>query len=41
VIVKDACGFAHRNAAERSIVNLELAGDALFIEVEIILHSIP
>jgi biuret amidohydrolase len=28
VVVKDACGFGHRDAAERSIANLEFAGDA-------------
>jgi biuret amidohydrolase len=30
VIVKDACGFGHREAAERSIASLEFAGDSLF-----------
>ena len=34
VIVKDACGFGHREAAERSIASLEFAGDALFTDVE-------
>jgi nicotinamidase-related amidase len=34
LIVKDACGFGHRDAAERSIANLEFAGDALFTSVE-------
>jgi len=29
VVVKDACGFGHRDAAERSIASLEFAGDAL------------
>jgi biuret amidohydrolase len=29
VVVKDACGFGHREAAERSIASLEFAGDAL------------
>jgi nicotinamidase-related amidase len=29
VVVKDACGFGHRQAAERSIASLEFAGDAL------------
>ena len=33
-IVKDACGFGHRDAAERSIASLEFAGDALFTNVE-------
>ena len=30
VIVKDACGFGHRDAATRSLASLEFAGDALF-----------
>ncbi len=29
VIVKDACGFGHRDAATRSLASLEFAGDAL------------
>jgi nicotinamidase-related amidase len=29
VVVKDACGFGHRQAAERSIASLEFAGNAL------------
>src|SRR5438094_1390258 len=29
VVVKDACGFGHRDAAARSIASLEFAGDAL------------
>jgi nicotinamidase-related amidase len=33
VIVKDACGFGHREAAERSIASLEFAGDSLFTTV--------
>lgn len=36
VIVKDACGFGHRDAAERSIASLEFAGDALFTDVDTI-----
>ncbi|HWY22601.1 MAG TPA: cysteine hydrolase [Candidatus Acidoferrum sp.] len=36
VVVKDACGFGHRDAAERSIASLEFAGDALFTSVETI-----
>ena len=36
VVVKDACGFGHRDAAERSIANLEFAGDALLTDVEAI-----
>jgi len=33
VIVKDACGFGHREAAERSVASLEFAGDSLFTTV--------
>jgi len=36
VVVKDACGFGHRDAAERSIAILEFAGDALLTTVEAI-----
>src|SRR5260370_1103046 len=36
VVVKDACGFGHGDAAERSIASLEFAGDALFTNVETI-----
>lgn len=36
VVVKDACGFGHRDAAERSIASLEFAGDALLTDVETI-----
>ena len=36
VVVKDACGFGHRDAAERSIASLEFAGDALLADVETI-----
>ncbi|MGB0012989.1 MAG: cysteine hydrolase [Candidatus Sulfotelmatobacter sp.] len=36
VVVKDACGFGHRDAADRSIASLEFAGDALFTNVETI-----
>ena len=36
VVVKDACGFGHPDAAERSIASLEFAGDALLTEVETI-----
>jgi biuret amidohydrolase len=34
VVVKDACGFGHRDAAARSIANLEFAGDALLTNVD-------
>jgi nicotinamidase-related amidase len=34
VIVQDACGFGHRDAAERSVASLQFAGDALFTDVE-------
>jgi biuret amidohydrolase len=36
VVIKDACGFGHRDAAERSIASLEFAGDALLTNVETI-----
>ena len=36
VVVKDACGFGHRDAAARSITTLEFAGDALLTNVETI-----
>jgi nicotinamidase-related amidase len=36
VVVKDACGYGHRDAAERSFASLEFAGDALFADVETI-----
>ena len=36
VVVRDACGFGHRDAAERSIASLEFAGDALFANSETI-----
>ena len=34
VVVKDACGFGHRDAAERSIASLEFAGDALLTDAD-------
>ena len=34
VVVKDACGFGHRDAADRSIASLEFAGDALLTNAE-------
>jgi biuret amidohydrolase len=36
VVVKDACGFGHREAADRSLANLEFAGDSLLTNVETI-----
>jgi nicotinamidase-related amidase len=36
VVVKDACGFGHREAAARSIASLEFAGDSLLTNVETI-----
>jgi biuret amidohydrolase len=36
VVVKDACGFGHRDAADRSAASLEFAGDALLTNVETI-----
>ena len=34
VLVKDACGFGHRDAAARSVASMEFAGDALLTDVE-------
>lgn len=34
VVIKDACGYGHREAAERSIASLEFAGDALLTSVD-------
>jgi biuret amidohydrolase len=34
VVIKDACGFGHRDAAERSLTSLEFAGDSLLTTVE-------
>jgi biuret amidohydrolase len=34
VVVKDACGFGHRDAADRSFASLEFAGDALFTNTD-------
>jgi biuret amidohydrolase len=34
VIIKDACGYGHRDAAERSIASLEFAGDSMLTTVE-------
>jgi nicotinamidase-related amidase len=36
VVVRDACGFGDRDAAERSVASLEFAGDALLTDVEAI-----
>ena len=36
VIVKDACGCGHRDAADRSIASLEFAGDAMFTDIDTI-----
>ena len=36
VVVRDACGFGHRDAAARSIASLEFAGDSLLTDVETI-----
>jgi nicotinamidase-related amidase len=36
VVVKDACGFGHFDAAKRSIASLEFTGDALLTDVETI-----
>jgi len=34
VIIKDACGFGHADAAARSVASLEFAGDSMFTTVE-------
>jgi biuret amidohydrolase len=34
VIIRDACGFGHADAAERSLASLEFAGDSMFTTVE-------
>ena len=34
VVVKDACGYGHRDAAARSIAGLEFAGDSLLTTVD-------
>jgi biuret amidohydrolase len=34
VVVKDACGFGHCDAADRSIASLEFAGDALLTNAD-------
>jgi len=34
VIIRDACGFGHADAAQRSIASLEFAGDSLLTTVE-------
>jgi nicotinamidase-related amidase len=36
VVVKDACGFGHSDAAARSLSSLEFAGDALLTNVDTI-----
>jgi nicotinamidase-related amidase len=41
VVVQDACGFGHGDAASRSIASLEFAGDALLTNVEIICARLP
>jgi biuret amidohydrolase len=34
VVIKDACGYGHREAADRSIASLEFAGDAWLTNVD-------
>jgi nicotinamidase-related amidase len=36
VVITDACGFGHKDAAERSIASLQFAGDALLTKTETI-----
>ena len=33
IVVEDACGFGHREAAERSLASLRFAGDAMLTEL--------
>lgn len=40
VVVKDACGCGHGDAADRSLASLEFAGDALFTDVDTISRSL-
>jgi hypothetical protein len=40
VVIKDACGFGHRDAAAHSIASLEFAGDALLTNVETKVHCV-
>jgi nicotinamidase-related amidase len=35
VVIKDACGFGHREAAERSIASLDFAGDSLLTTADV------
>jgi biuret amidohydrolase len=34
VVIQDACGFGHSDAAARSIASLEFAGDALLTDAD-------
>src|SRR5947207_15120929 len=34
VVITDACGFGHRDAAERSVASLEFSGDALLTNAD-------
>ena len=36
IVINDACGFGHREAAERSIASLQFTGDVLFTDVDTI-----
>lgn len=36
VVIQDACGSGHRQAADRSVANLQFMGDALFTDVDTI-----
>jgi biuret amidohydrolase len=40
VVVKDACGFGHADAAARSVASLEFAGDAFLTDVESICNRL-
>ena len=34
IVIQDACGSGHRDAAERSVAGLQFMGDTLFTDVE-------
>lgn len=47
IVIEDACGFGHREAAERSVANLKFTGDTLVTDVGTIcaelrqIHEVP
>ena len=40
IVIKDACGFGHGDAAERSLSSLEFAGDAFLTNAETFCHRL-